>query len=35
MFWLMHHKGIVTASAIGLVAVAMILSVVIDSRLRR
>lgn len=35
MDWLMHHKGILAASLIGLVAVAMILSVVIDSRLRR
>jgi hypothetical protein len=35
MDWLMHHKGILVASAIGLAAVAMILSVVIDSRLRR
>jgi hypothetical protein len=35
MFWLIHHKGILTASAIGLAALAMILSVVIESRLRR
>jgi hypothetical protein len=35
MDWLIHHKGILTASAIGLLAVAMILSVVIDSRLKR
>ena len=35
MDWLLHHKGMLTASAIGLLAVAMILSVMIDSRLRR
>jgi hypothetical protein len=35
MDWLIHHKGILAAAAIGIAAVAMILSVVIDSRLRR
>jgi hypothetical protein len=35
MDWLIHHKGILAAAAIGLVAVAMILSVVIEARLRR
>ena len=35
MFWLMHHKGILAACAIGLLAVVMILTVAIDARLRR
>lgn len=35
MFWLMHHKGIMAASLIGLLALAMILTVAIDARFRR
>jgi hypothetical protein len=35
MFWLMHHKGILTASIIGLLALSMILTVVVDTRRRR
>jgi hypothetical protein len=35
MDWLLHHKGMLAASVIGLLAVAMILSVMIDSRLKR
>ena len=34
MVWLMHHKGIMAASAIGLLALAMIFTVIIDARRR-
>lgn len=35
MDWLMHHKGIVTACVIAVLAVAMILSVMVDARRSR
>ena len=34
MVWLMHHKGILAASAIGLLALVMILTVAIEARPR-
>ena len=35
MDWLIQHKGIMTACGIGLLAIAMILTVAIDARLKR
>jgi hypothetical protein len=35
MDWLLHHKGIMAASGIALLALVMILTVAIDARLRR
>jgi hypothetical protein len=33
--WFMHHKGIMAASVIGMLAIAMILTVMVDARRSR
>ena len=35
MDWVLHHKGLLTATVLGVLAVAMVLSAAVDSLRRR